>query len=401
MPRTNNRMTALTRIAAAAVLAAGAAACGPHESSEAPEAREPSIAVTTAPAALGEVPEPIEAGGTVAAGATAVVTSRVVAPVLEVRVRAGDRVRAGQVLAVLDDGALGAQARQATASVAAAEQALISVRTEHAAAGADQKLADAWHARVAALHERRAATPQELDEAEARRSGAVARAAGAQARIEQATSQVAAARAAAEAAGTTHGFAVIRAPFAGLVTERLTDPGNLASPGVPLLRLDAEGAPRVEVRVDEARAGLVAPGDAVEVLFEAEGAAPVAGIVTEVARAVAADERAFTVKVSLPKDAAVRTGTFARVRFRGPVRKALLVPAAAIRRQGQVATAFVVEDRTARLRLLQTGIVLGERVEVVAGLDPGEPVVVNPPPTLADGRRVTASAAASAAGEDR
>jgi RND family efflux transporter MFP subunit len=401
MPRTITRTTLFTRIAVAAILAASGAACGSPDSDEPQAADAPGLAVGTAAAAIAEIAEPIEAGGTVAAGATAVVTSRVVAPVVEVRVRAGDRVRPGQILVVLDEGALGAQAQQATASVAAAEQALIAAKTEHAAAIADQKLADTWHARVSSLHERRAATSQELDEAEARLSSAAARLGGAQARIDQAGSQVAAARAAAEAASTTHGFAVIRAPFAGLVTERLTDPGNLASPGVPLLRLDAEGVPQVEVRVDEARVGFVSPGDRVEVFFQADGASPVEGVVTEVARAMAADQRAFTVKVSLPKDHAVRTGTFARVRFRGPVRKALFVPADAIRRQGQVATVFVVSDGTARLRLLQTGIVTGGRVEVVAGLDPGEVVVSSPPPSLVDGRHVSTTATRSPEGEER
>jgi RND family efflux transporter MFP subunit len=351
------------------------------------------VPVTTAAAELAEVAEPIEAGGIVAAGATAVITSRVMAPVVEVRARAGDRVRAGQVLVVLDDRALGAQAEGASATVIAAEQALVAAKTEHAAAGADQKLADAWHARVAALHERKAATAQELDEAEARRTGASARTAGAQARIDQASSQLAAARAAAESARTTQGFTRLQAPFDGLITERLTDPGNLASPGVPLLRLDAAGAPRLEVRVDESRAGLVAPGDRVEVLFEPPGTPAVDGTVSEVARAVAADERAFTVKVSLPAGHQARTGTFARVRFRGPTRKMLLVPASAVRRQGQVATAFVVEGDEARLRLLQTGITTGGRVEVVAGLDPDEAVVVEPPPSLTDGRAVTAAGA--------
>ncbi len=382
-------MTHLTRAAATALVTAAVSACGSSDSPATQATRDPPLAVTTTAAALAEVPERLEAGGIVAAGASAVVTSRVVAPVTEMRVRAGDRVRAGQVLVVLDDGAIGAQARQAAASEAAAGQALSAAETEYASASAVGKLADAWHARIASLHERKAATSQELDEAEARRASAAAGVAGAQARIEPARAQGAAARAAAEAARTTHGFAVIEAPFAGLVTETMTDPGNLASPGVPLLRLDSLGSPRVEVRVDEARVAHVQPGDRVEVLLESGSGSHVEGVVTEVARTVAADERAFTVKVSLPEDQAERTGTFARVRFRGPVRQALLVPAAAVRRQGQIATVFVVEDGVARLRLLQTGAAIGERLEVLAGLQPGEILVADPPPSLADGRRVT------------
>ena len=184
---------------------------------------------------------------------------------------------------------------------------------------AERKLAAAWHSRIASLHERRSATTQELDEAEARLSSAVARAESASARVAQANAQLAAARAAADAATTAQSFGLVKAPFDGLVTERLTDPGNLASPGIPLLRLDSTGAPHVEVRVDEARERYVREGDRVEVRFE-EGAGAsraVEGVVTEIARAVTADERAFMVEVSLPSDHTPRTGTFARVRFRG------------------------------------------------------------------------------------
>ena len=104
----------------------------------------------------------------------------------------------------------------------------------------------------------------------------------------------------------------MRAPFDGLVTERLTDPGNLAAPGVPLLRIESDGARQVVVRVDEARAAYVHAGDRVIVLIDAaaeQGADDkgLEGVVAEVARAVGADQRAFTVKVSLPSTVTART----------------------------------------------------------------------------------------------
>jgi RND family efflux transporter MFP subunit len=176
------------------------------------------------------------------------------------------------------------------------------------------------------------------------------------------------------------------------VTERLTDPGNLASPGMPLLRLDSTGAPHVDVRVDEARVRYVHDGDRVEVRFDggAGSSNVVDGTVTEIARAVTADERTFMVEVSLPSDNMPRTGTFARVRFRGASREALVVPATTIRRQGQLSTVFVVADGVARLRLLQTGYEGADGVEILAGLNRGEVIVNAPPPELTDGRRVVA-----------
>jgi len=211
-------------------------------------------------------------------------------------------------------------------------------------------------------------------------------------------------RAAVGAATAAESFTALRAPFDGLVTERLTDPGNLASPGLPLLRIESGGVRQVVVRVDEARAGYVHSGDRVSVVAEAfdEGAGRetgIEGVVAEVARAVGAGERAFTVKVTLPPGVRARTGSFARVVFRGPPRRALVVPAAAIRRHGQVSTVYVVEDGVARLRLIQVGPSSSQGVEVLAGLDAGESIVVSPLHRLADGTRVTVAANRSHTGD--
>jgi RND family efflux transporter MFP subunit len=316
--------------------------------------------------------------------------SRVVAPVVEVRVRAGDRVRAGQVLLTLDDRDLSAHARQAVAAVAAAEQGLNAARAEQSAAAADEVLARAWHTRIDTLHARKSATSQELDEATARLAAAGARVEGARARIDQAASGAAAAGAAADAATTIRSYGVITAPFGGVVTERLVDPGSLATPGMPLLRLDSAGAARVEAQVDEARIAYVRAGDSVEVIFDGGEGGPTEGVVSEVARAVDTDTRAFTVKVALPEGYSARSGTFARIRFQGGKRSALVVPADAVRRQGQLASVFVVQDGVARMRLIQTGAEGAEGIEVLAGLDPDETVVVKPPAALGDGQRVGA-----------
>jgi RND family efflux transporter MFP subunit len=388
-------------VASTAIGMSSAAACGSPEHA-ADDGRRPAVPVATARAAMVDVADRLEAGGVVVARESAVVASRMVAPVVAVRVTAGDRVRAGDVLVTLDDRDVAAHARQAGAALTAAEQGLATAQADAAAAQAEQKLAAAWHSRIAALHARKSATAQELDEAEARLASANARAAAAQSRIDGAGSAVAASRNAAEAASVSESFAVLRAPFDGIVTERLTDPGNLASPGSPLLRIDAAGERRVEVSVDEARVGYIRPGDRVEVLVDAgsagTGEEAFEGRVAEVARAVAAGQRAFTVKVTIPAATAARTGTFARVRFRGPSRAVVVVPAAAVRRQGQVASVFVVDDSTARLRLIRTGRTVPEGVEVLAGLDAGELVVAGPPAALVDGSPVTTGAAPAETG---
>jgi RND family efflux transporter MFP subunit len=346
------------------------------------------IPVTVATVAAGDITDAFEAGGVVQARSTAAITARILAPVVEVRVAPGDRVRTGQVLVVLDGRDLAAHARRARATAVLANQDVTAAASDRQAAEAALALARATHGRIAALHAKRSATAQELDDATGVLRAAEARAAGAAARGEAALSGVEVARATIDAADTTETFARLVAPFDGVVTEKMVDPGNMAAPGTPLLRIEDTRDFRLHVRVDESRVGQIQTGAAVTVALDTDAAGnsrTVDGKVAEVARAVDADARAFLVKIQLPADTGLRSGMFGRARFAGRARPAVTVPAAALVRRGQMTSVFVVEQDVARVRLVNVS-----GTEVLAGLAEGEVVVVAPPAGLADGRRVTA-----------
>jgi RND family efflux transporter MFP subunit len=370
----------------------GAAGCGRGEhppqaaASRAPmEIQLQAVTATTRPAV-------VEAGGLVQARTTAVVTSRLMAPVRDVRVVPGDRVAAGAVLVVLDDRDLGAQARSAHSAATAAERSVTAGGADRQAAEATLALARASHGRVTALHARKSATPQELDEATASLRAAEARLASVDARVQQAEASLASARAGSEAASITAGFAVVRAPFAGTVAETLVEAGNMAMAGTPLVRLEQRGGFRLEVRVDGARMAAVAVGQEVDVALDAAEPLVLPGRVSEVARAMESDARAYLVKVALPDDTRLRSGMFGRARFAGPTSRVLAVPASAVVRRGQITSVFVADNNVARLRMLVLGRTLEDAVEVVSGLSDGERVVVAPPAGLSDGMPVRAGA---------
>lgn len=381
-----SRRHTLTTGAAALLLSLGLAACSTPTDKAPADAAAP-IAVTVAPVTMAEIAEAIEAGGVVQARTTATLTARILAPVREVRVSPGDRVRSGQVLIVLDGRDLSAGARGARAAALAAGQGSTAAAAERQSAEAGLVLAQATHARIAGLHAKRSATAQELDDATASLRAAEARAAGAAARAQQAESAIEGASAASEAAATTESYAVITAPFDGVVTEKLVEPGNMASPGAPLLRIEDTRGFRLEVRVDESRVGQIQPGATVPVALDSGvggATTTVSGTVTEISRAVDADARAFLVKVSLPDWSGLRSGLFGRARFAGTTRKALTVPADAIVKRGQVTSVFVVDNGVARSRLVDL-----RGNEVLAGLSEKESVIVAPAPAVTDGRRVS------------
>jgi RND family efflux transporter MFP subunit len=366
--------------AAALFMSAALTGCSARPAAAAlADAAEP-IAVSIAPVAMTDVATAIDSGGVVQARTTATITARILAPVREVRVLPGDQVRKGQTLIVLDGDDLAAGARAARSASRAAEQGSKAAAAELQAADAGLALARASHDRIAGLQAKRSATAQELDDATATLRSAEARVAGASARALQAASAVESARAASDQASAIESFTTITAPFDGLVTGKMVEPGNMASPGMPLLRLEDTRGFRLEVCVDESRIGQIRNGDSVPV-FLGTGTTSITGTLVEVSRAVDADARAFLVKIALPDVRGLRSGEFGKARFGGTPRRALTIPSSAIVRRGQLTSVFVVERGVARVRLVN----LNES-EVLAGLTESEVVILSPTADVTDGR---------------
>lgn len=373
------------------------------------EASGTPIAVQLEASRITDISRGFETGGVVRARTTASVVSRIVAEVRAVLARPGDRVKAGQPLVLLDARDLHANLARAEATAAAADQAVKGAATLRDAAEASLTLAAATHKRIAGLHARNSATPSELDQAVSGLRGAEAQAQGALAGIRQAEAGAVAARAALDGARVGLSYATITAPFDGIVTEKLVEPGNMASPAAPLMTVEDVRGFRLEVRVDESRVGEIDPARPVRVTLDSApllaaasatppgpvlnaalaAAIPPGGRIVEVSRALDPGSHAYLVKIDLPESAAARSGMFGRARFEGPARKALVVPETAIVRRGQLTSVFVVGgDKRARVRMVSLGDTADGLAEVAAGLDAGERVVRTPPPSLTDGARV-------------
>jgi RND family efflux transporter MFP subunit len=381
-PITASHHITLACVAAVLSMSAALAGCSARHADAAPAAGAEPIAVTIARVAMTDVVSAIDSGGLVQARTTATITARILAPVRDVRVSPGDQVRKGQTLIVLDGNDLGAAARAAQAAALAAEEGSKVAAAELQAADASLALAQVSHDRIAALQARRSATAQELDEVTATLRSAEARVAAAFARSLQAAAALESARAASNQASTIESFTTLTAPFDGVVTGKMVEPGNMASPGMPLLRLEDTREFRLEVRVDESRVGQIRNGDSVPV-FLGTAPTPIEGTVVEVSRTVDADARAFLVKIALPDARDLRSGEFGKARFGGTPRRVLTVPSSAIVRRGQLTSVFVVDSGVARARLVNVS-----DSEVLAGLTESEVVILSPPLGFTDGRRV-------------
>jgi len=352
-----------------------------------------AVSVQVVAASAQEVGQPFDSGGVVRANIVATVTSHIMAQVRAVQVAPGDRVKAGQVLVVLDGRDLQANRARAVAGEAGARQGSVMAEADRQAAAAGLELAALTHKRMSDLRAKNSATPNELDQATAGLRAAESRLKAADARVAAAKLEVDAAVAGASAAGTVADWATLTAPFDGVVTEKQVEVGNMVGPGQPLVTIEDTRGFRVETRLDESRAAMVHVGDPVGVSLSVPGQSAEAALdtrVTEIARMVSADSHDFLVKIELPSSTGLRSGIYGHVRFAGPKRAALTVPATALVRRGQLSFVFVVErDNRAHLRLVNAGDPLAGLVEIRSGLVAGDRVVNTPPPALTDGSAVT------------
>lgn len=192
--------------------------------------------------------------------------------------------------------------------------------------------------------------------------------------IAGAEAQIGQSRAAREIAAVTRDYATLVAPFDGVVTQKLADPGSMAGPGAPLLKIQG-GAIRLEAVVPESALGRVRQGIRLPVRLDALGEREVTGVVREIAPQGDAASHTFLVKIDLPPGMGARAGMFGRARLQTGVEEALLVPASAVtEREGLRYVQVVDPSGKAQLRLVTVGEPRGGRIPVLSGLNAGEKI---------------------------
>ena len=327
-----------------------------------------------------QVPVSLRSTGTVHARETAVVSAQVMGRIQQVLVHEGDSVRAGQTLVVLDDAALRLQVEQAQAGVKAAQNVQAAAQTNAALAASTLN-------RYKQLESEKSVSPQEMDEVSRRAEGAAAS-------VDAMRAQTDAARAQEDGARTMMSYTRLVAPFAGVVTARLADPGTMAAPGVPLLQVDRAGVLQLDANVDESAIGAIHKGMRVQVAVD--GGASTTGVRTNLAGAVAeivpvADpsSHSFLVKIDLPSSSQMRPGMYGTAEFANGARQAILIPSSAVVARGSLNCVYVLDDQgIAQLRYITLGAAQGNLVEVLSGVTSGEKLVDSPSDRNLAGKRI-------------
>ncbi len=285
-----------------------------------------------------------EASGVAAPLRQATLSTKLMGTVLSVAVREGERVAEGQPLVRIDARDLAAKEGQVAAAIAEAE--------------AMHREAKAQTGRIRALYADSAATKSQLDAAE---TG-----------LARAEAGIRSARAAAAELGAVSAYSVIRAPFAGTITKRFVDPGAFATPGSPLISIQDGRQLRITANATPDVARSIHRGQRIDALIESRAVeAIVEGIVPSAAGNL------YTINALVPNAGeTILPGSTATLLLRLGARTGIVVPGAALVREGDLTGVTLRTPDGDKTRWVRLGGVFGGMTEVSAGLRAGDVVVV-------------------------
>ena len=332
-------------VVSTALLALLFAGCARHApASAAPPAPLPAAPARVVTLRTENAPAIVEITGTIRALQRAQLAAKVMGTIEELPAVLGQHVKRGEILVQISAGEINARAAQAKSQLNAATRDLERERSLLAKGASTADM-------VKGLEDRHAAAQAMLREAEVMLT-----------------------------------YATLRAPFDGIIARKLANAGDLAAPGFPLLEIEGTTGFEVEAGVPDSLLSTLAPGVPLTVEIPAASAV-VTARVAELSSASDAIARTVTIKLTLPEHRGIRSGQFARIHLPGANVPTLFAPAEAVTVLGQMERVFVSSpDNRAVLRLVKTGARRGDRIEILAGLDAGERVVVAPPAGLREGQ---------------
>ncbi len=333
-------------------------ACGSHEDTAKTAAAPRVVQAPSIVVQLQDTPAYAPTPGTVVAEESIKVASRLMGYIRNIAVVEGQSVKAGQRLFTIDPLDIEGAVEQARLGLNQAEDAL--------------KDAKADHDRYANLHKEEVVTRQQYEKMRLNYEIAVSRAAQSKASLTTAQGQMR--------------YATVAAPFAGVVTQKLANEGDIAAPGHPVLVLENPAKLQVQTTVPEAVFKGLTAGQTVDIEVDGQ-AAPLKGRVARLSPAADPVTHTYLVKLNIQTQA--KSGAFARVLFPAGQTRSLRVPQTALQNRAGIEGVFVVDAKgIAQYRMVRTGREQQGQVEVLSGLSAGDRVVTGNATALNNGDQV-------------
>lgn len=366
MMKLSNKIMGLSVLA----VALGLAGCLPDQkTAEAPQYEVTEHAVAVAMVNLGTVPLVASVPGSVVPDQQARIASRLMGYIRSIPVQVGQHVKRGDLLFEIDPQDIQSQISQARAAYQQAQAAL-----ENAKADFD---------RFSQLLREESVSRQQFDGVRLQYSVAQENLAAAKAGLDQAEFQL--------------NYANVRAPFDGVIVQKMAVAGDLAAPGNPIVVIENLRSLSVQTEVSQDLYAVLNVGDTAQIQVDGVPNS-MRGEIYSLVSAANPRTRGHTTKLSLPEVNNVNSGTFARISFVRGERQAILLPVEALVTRAGIQGVFVVgADNLVSFRMVRIGENLNGHFEVQAGLDVGEQVVVSNNQTLVNGDRVIFDSATTGA----
>lgn len=396
-------MTSVRRPALAGTLlalSAFATGCGSSSDAVAAAAAKPEpLSITTATVESRPIDRFLHVTGSLVADEQAEVSAEIAGRVVETPIERGTRVAAGTALVRISASETSAQLAEADANAAqiearlglAAGQPFDPMRVPDVMnARASVDLAEAEFNRIKSLLDQRVVSQSEFDQRRAQVEAARQQFQMAQNVAQQSYRSLEAARARIGLARKSLADTSIRAPFAGIVAERLVSVGDYVTRGARVATVVRVDPLRVELTVPEQSIALVQVGQPVRLTVDAYPGETFVATVRFVSPSVRADQRALTVEAIAPNaDGRLKPGLFvtAGIRQRAST-PALLAPASALETVAGTSRVFVVIGDKVEERIVTLGERVGDQIEVTTGVAQGDIVALEPRGRLLDGTAV-------------
>lgn len=297
---------------------------------------------------LGEIPLMAVVPGAIVPEQKAQISSRLIGYIKGLEVQVGQKVTQGQLLFSIDSADIKSQIVQANAGY---QQALAGLK--------DAKLD---YDRFTQLYKEDSVSKQQFDKVRLQYSVAQQNVAAARSALNQAREQL--------------NYANVKAPFDGVIVDKMAVAGDLASPGKPIVVIENAASLIVRTEVGGELFAVIKMGDEASVVVDGQPE-PLVGTVYTLVSSANPKTRTHTVKLSLPLLNNVNSGTFARVSFKRDLRQTIMVPATAVLNRAGIEGVFVNENGRAFFRMVRTGQTIGDRIEIQAGLALAEQVVID------------------------
>jgi RND family efflux transporter MFP subunit len=393
------RKRGLLLLGAAAVAALSSTACGGAKTSAASLPEPTAVAVKTATLQNQPIDRFLRVTGSLMADEHADVAAETAGRVIATPVERGTRVTTGTVLVRISGTEADAQLREAEANAGQIEARLgLSANQpfdpvhvpEVMNAKASLDWAEAEFNRIKALLDQRVVSQSEYDQRLTQVQAARQQYQSAVNSAQQSYRSLVAARARVDLARKASADTVVRAPFDGLVAERLVSTGDYVTRGTKVAAVVKIDPLRVELTVPEQYLSRVTSGQAVRLSVDAYAGEAFPAKVRFVSPALKTDQRALTVEAVAPNaDGRLKPGLFATALLQEPSpAPALLVPSSAIETVAGTSRVYVIGGGKVEERIVTLGEHVGDRVELASGVKAGEMIAVNPRGKLTDGTHV-------------